>query len=562
MAYRFKTRSATPTEYALIEAALVVVADIAANQAGMTDATTILGLTGTLDLATYVLIANVANKKYVLEEHNNYVGGEAGTLTLCAAADVWHTAADYGVVGELLDPVMVGSDIANCTVGNVKKDVVIDDVTGTYDPIAAAVFPAEANVEDTETAWGPTGAEYAGTLNIDSYVLIANVVAETWVVVGHDNYVGGTPGEYPTIATSQAAQLATDKDAVTAGKASLKDDTTILTIDGTYDFTTAIAAGYASGEADQLVIDKAAVDTGKAGIKDNTTILTVTGTYDFATAISDAEAAQLATDATAIDAIKAYILETQTSILGLVDGTLSVDYVTTDVTGGGYYRPNVNIVKLSETFGIGNAEVGTYNPTTPPTAPTVTWATGSNAVTATIDGDAGATNYVRYKASGATAWSSDSRSGDGDITVSSLENGVVYIFECYSEDAAGNASLSTPAVTYSFTADAACEFDEYLEDTADVWDVMAVDVTIVFAAGGTRSIKAIIDDGEKENVVGGLTEVILMDVRNNSTYGLTPGEVDLGRDKVTLLNKHGDEQTRLIKDIISRDAGRVIYEII
>jgi len=132
MAYRFKTRSVTPTEYALKEVALVVVADIAANQAGMTDATTILGVTGTLDLATYVLIANVVDEKYVLEEHDNYTGGAAGTLTLSDPDFVFHSQAEYGVVGELLDPAFFASDIANCTAGNIKLDVEIDDVTGTY----------------------------------------------------------------------------------------------------------------------------------------------------------------------------------------------------------------------------------------------------------------------------------------------------------------------------------------------------------------------------------------------------------------------------------------------
>ena len=36
-------------------------------------------------------------------------------------------------------------------------------LTGTYDPIASSVFPAAANVLEAETAYGPTGAEYAGT---------------------------------------------------------------------------------------------------------------------------------------------------------------------------------------------------------------------------------------------------------------------------------------------------------------------------------------------------------------------------------------------------------------
>jgi hypothetical protein len=58
-------------------------------------------------------------------------------------------------------------DATNLTVGNVKKDVTFGvSSTGTYDPMAAAVFPAAANVEVAETAYGPTGAEYAGALDL------------------------------------------------------------------------------------------------------------------------------------------------------------------------------------------------------------------------------------------------------------------------------------------------------------------------------------------------------------------------------------------------------------
>jgi hypothetical protein len=50
-----------------------------------------------------------------------------------AAADVWHDTGAYGPTGSDYTPAMVGSDIANLEAGNIKKDVVIDDVTGSYD---------------------------------------------------------------------------------------------------------------------------------------------------------------------------------------------------------------------------------------------------------------------------------------------------------------------------------------------------------------------------------------------------------------------------------------------
>jgi len=57
-------------------------------------------------------------------------------------------------------------DVSNVSAGNIKDGVSIGGVEGTYDPMAAAVFPAEANVEVAETAYGPTGAEYAGALDL------------------------------------------------------------------------------------------------------------------------------------------------------------------------------------------------------------------------------------------------------------------------------------------------------------------------------------------------------------------------------------------------------------
>jgi hypothetical protein len=120
-------------------------------------------------------------------------------------------------------------------------------------------------------------------------------------------------------ATDGIAQLATDTAAVDAAKASIKDDTTILTVTGTYDFQGAIDAA----EAAQLATDIAAVEAGKANILSTATILTVTGTFDDtaddAAVAAAAAAAQLVTDTAAVNAAKADILNTRT-LLG-VTGT-------------------------------------------------------------------------------------------------------------------------------------------------------------------------------------------------------------------------------------------------
>lgn len=55
----------------------------------------------------------------------------AGTLVLPAAANVWYGSGAYGVDGTGSTPSKRASSIANCSAGNVKSGVTIDDVTGT-----------------------------------------------------------------------------------------------------------------------------------------------------------------------------------------------------------------------------------------------------------------------------------------------------------------------------------------------------------------------------------------------------------------------------------------------
>lgn len=365
---------------------------------------TVNGLAGTLTLpaAGYVLTSAWGGPAAYGVGGN----GSTPTATLTAGANVWHTAAAFGASGSSITPSKVGSSITNLSAANVKKNVVIDNVTGAYDPMAAAVFPAAANVSNVETAYGPTGAEYAGSLNMSLYTLISGVVAASnvrhgtarysggstgtcyvpaaadvqsgvnvdattgtftspavakvlsdtswgaggteftgtyhapeagevistavfgaggatsgtydvsnvaagnirdtvsiggvtgsfthtaayvaksdvvdadYVVVGNSNYVGGSAGTYPTTATSQAAQLAADRAAVEAEKASVLNTATILGVAGTYDPDSGYDSGFADGQTAQLVIDAAAVDAAKAGITTTTTLLGVAGTLD------------------------------------------------------------------------------------------------------------------------------------------------------------------------------------------------------------------------------------------------------------------------------------------
>jgi hypothetical protein len=149
---------------------------------------------------------------------------------------------------------------------------------GLYTLTAGIVWPSQANVSSTETAWGPTGAEYHGTLAMSLYTLISGVVAASFVVTGHDNYMGGSAGSYQTTAASKEDQLATDVAAVNAAKANILNTATILTVTGTYAASGDYASGYSDGEAAQLVSDKSAVTAAKAAILATTTLLTIAGT--------------------------------------------------------------------------------------------------------------------------------------------------------------------------------------------------------------------------------------------------------------------------------------------
>lgn len=336
---------------------------------------------GSLDLSLYTLISGVAGASDVRSGVARYSGGGNGTCVVPAAADVQFGVNVDATTGTFVVPL-------ESTVQDSVTYGAAAEFTGTYNPMAAAVFPAESNVSTVESAYGPTGAEYAGSLNLGLYVLISNVVAAAWVVVGQTNYAGGDAGEYPTTETSKAAQLADDQAAVLAQAASIKDDATILGQAGTYDFTAAIAAGYASGEAAQLVTDTAAVNADKASINNDTTILGVTGTQDLATLLDGAY------DEGALDQSVLDIAEVNTNVahIELGEVVLTGSNAGTLVVGGGGIDPGDIVSAAWVVVGHDNyvgGSAGTY-PTTA-TSQAAQLATDRAAVTAAaehIDGDA------------------------------------------------------------------------------------------------------------------------------------------------------------------------------
>ena len=119
----------------------------------------------------------------------------------------------------------VAAELANMTTAvqnllDADNDGQID--MSDYTLTAGIVWPAEANVSDIETAWGPTGAEYAGELDMSLYTLISGV---TFPDPGN---VSDVETEYGIGGTGEA---------------------------GTMDVAALVAAGYADGEAAQKVTD-------------------------------------------------------------------------------------------------------------------------------------------------------------------------------------------------------------------------------------------------------------------------------------------------------------------
>lgn len=67
-----------------------------------------------------------------------------------------------------------GAPGVDLTVDILADGVTVDDVVGELAGGEDAVWPDEANVSTVETTWGPTGAEYAGALDLDLYRLITS----------------------------------------------------------------------------------------------------------------------------------------------------------------------------------------------------------------------------------------------------------------------------------------------------------------------------------------------------------------------------------------------------
>jgi len=197
----------------------------------------------------------------------------------------------------------------------------------------------------------------------------------------------------------------------------------------------------------------------------------------------------------------------------------------------------------------------------PPGEPTFTIVAASNVVTATIDGDAGITNVLAWKTENATAWTTDTRTGDGNIVVSDLEDDIRYTFIAYSTDGT-LYSTAAPAQLVLFTSDSNAEC---VYDADDYMAIFAEATTITYlpSGGGSREIEAIVDWEEESDVAGSsLSPVIEIQVRNSATDGISSNEVDRGGDKIRIPMKiGGSTQDRVIKRILNQDCGMLELEV-
>ena len=144
-------------------------------------------------------------------------GGNDPTLsTLLSAIDLSQVPNTYTIDATSGPATVTGTlDLTNLTAGNVKDTIVIGGVTGTYNPLAAAVFPAVEHVSTVETAYGPTGAEYAGTLDMTLYDLKSAVVFPDPTVVF--NEANGGPANWGFPATLGPGTATTSGGALRGG---------------------------------------------------------------------------------------------------------------------------------------------------------------------------------------------------------------------------------------------------------------------------------------------------------------------------------------------------------
>ena len=213
---------------------------------------------------------------------------------------------------------------------------------GTYDPAAAAVYPAEANVSTVETAYGPTGADYAGELDLSLYGLLTDYSdpGAANVATGNNYTYAGVvqTAAYPTTAATQTADALT----LDAKKAYLLETQTVTfgvsAVTGTLPANKVLntvtgGSAYGDASAAKVLANASAAGTAYGGT-DAATVLTtatVAGSLNLTTHDATVASTALGTARTAIVSQQAHVeknyaiaIDGMTAIEGGDRGTLDV----------------------------------------------------------------------------------------------------------------------------------------------------------------------------------------------------------------------------------------------
>ena len=203
-----------------------------------------------------------------------------------------------------------------------------------------------------------------------------------------------------------------------------------------------------------------------------------------------------------------------------------------------------------------------------PSVPVITSSVSGTTATITFDGDAGVTNYLFYKAAGASAWTvAGNRAGDGDIAVAGLSAGVRYTFVGYSYNATGGNSAPSITLDVLIQVSTTSVLDGLLADEADTFLAnFGEPVTYHPKGGSTRDIIAIIDRNPVASITGlphGNTSRTLVIVKNDSDDGISSSEVNAGGgDKIALSVRIGQaKQQRGIRSVVWNDVGMMHLEV-
>lgn len=184
----------------------------------------------------------------------------------------------------------------------------------------------------------------------------------------------------------------------------------------------------------------------------------------------------------------------------------------------------------------------------PATQPTIAVVADGTTVTVTIDGDAGVTNQLMYKAEADVDWTNGGQhAGDGDIVISDLTRGTTYIFSAYSISGDSIVSLfAPPAIIDIPMPDADNIFDVQDRDAAEAL-LQTEGQEILYHPGGgndQRAIDAIVLYGPIQDRPGGIAPVIGIITRNTSVRGISSSEFDRGLDEVTIAANIDDTPIR------------------